>query len=243
MHISKTSDTFIKMILQELKPEYIVSIRLNTVDQQSNTNLVRLAKLTEIVSLTLLNLKHIDRINQYQPLFPKLIRLCLCYNNEVDFFILSNIFNRLSYSIKRFEIRCAASSCTHLSSIYQRDSNSMRNDTIEYFLLDACYFPRHSIDDCYQRYASCLLMTTIDFMKIMRHIRHVHIILNRYNLENMLDDAQWKSLIQLRDRLTKVTLQVTGTMIQDEQLKQKVLAIQSQLHSFRSTVQFKVISM
>ena len=100
-------------IVRKLIPENIISLRLDTACHWSQSELRSLAIFTNVTSLTLLNFRNMITINIYKTYFPKLIRLALWYDNQIDFNVVKDIFVYLQRSIRRFEIHCPALVCSH----------------------------------------------------------------------------------------------------------------------------------
>jgi hypothetical protein len=145
--------------------------------------------------------------------------------NTISFWSEVDLLNNFPRPIKRFEIHCAGVLCTH----YDADQLSMRNTqnwTIGYFLLDVGHFPLVSMNECLKNYQSCVLMTTINFIKKMCNIRYVRIITHKYNLDKLVDANEWKNLVHDCHHLKKVTLEVLGSMLQRDALKRKALEIE-----------------
>ena len=239
-HLFDPSDTFIRMIRRKLNPEQIVSFQLSSVYFESKTESKSLAIFNKVMGLTFLNLQALDKISEYGTLFPDLTRLSLRYDNEVNFNELNAAFNQLPNSIKRFEIHCAGLLCT--------DSNprSLRmlykeNFIIEYFLFDMGKHPLSSTRNIFLGHNSSFLMMTIKFIRKMVKIQRVCFVTNKYNIEEFLAVDEWMNLVRMCRQLKKVTLKVLESMSPDEQLTQKVLKIQKELHNVRQTIKFQVI--
>jgi hypothetical protein len=230
------------MILRTIKPEQIVSLRLNTILYSLTSELASLAGLTNVISLSLLNFHCTYLINKYEEYFPELFRLSLWYDNEVNFNILTTILKHILRPIKRLEIHCSGAICTHChwDPLNTRYAN---NFTVEYFLIDIGHFPLPSTRECYENHKSCFLITTIDLMKKMPNIRHVRVITNKYNLEELLDANEWKSLKNICFKLKTITLEVLGSMIEKEELLQKAMEIQKIFQDDQQTIKFKIVFM
>jgi hypothetical protein len=71
----------------------------------------------------------------------------------------------------------------------------------------------------------------------MKNIRYIHLIANKYNIENLLNINEWKILIRNCSQLKKVTVKIMGTILQDEKLIQKILIIQN----IRQTIKFQIL--
>jgi hypothetical protein len=240
LQLADPSLPFINMILRKIQSKQIVSLRLNTYLSWTAPELAWLTGFTNITSLSLLNLRRINLIHTYEEYFPNLIRLSLCYDNEVDFFILAEILKRLRRSIKRFEIHCGGVLCAH-ASYYSLELGYTQNCTIEYLLMDIGHFPLPSLNECFQNHPSCFLMTTTDLIKKMSNIRYVRLVTSRYNLEHVLDANQWKSVVITCHHLNKITVEVLDGILESEQLLQKVMELEKILHNDRPTIQFRII--
>ena len=241
LHLSNPSRIFTNIIRQKIEPEQIVSLRLNTILFSSWSELVSLDIFTNVISLTLLSFqgRHLTSTCIYETHFPKLIRLSLWYDNEVNFTRLNNILKQLCKSIKRLEIHCERALCTHSFT----DSLNTKSDqilTIEYILLDVGHVSLPSMNECSESHKSCFLMIIINLMKMMLNIRHVHLITNKHNLEKLLDTNEWKSLVNVCHQLKKITVEVLGSILEKEKLSWKAIEIQKILQNDRKTVNFYI---
>ena len=230
------------MILRKMKPEQIISLHLNEHSfskmQELNSSII----FVNVISLTLLNYQSMNSINEYKEYFPNLIRLCLSYDNQVNFNMLNEISSQFWSSIKRFEIRCAGPLCKHYN-INEFNMRYLRNYTIEYFLLDVGHLPLPPMYECWKFQESCFLMITIDLIRKIHNVRHVHlIIINEYSLKKLLNANEWTKLANTCHQLKKITLQVMGSISEDQQLIKKIIEIQRKLHNVRKTIKFQVIS-
>ena len=74
-------------------------------------------------------------INIYETYFPQLIRLALCYDNQIDFNAVKDIFAYPQRSIRRLEIHCPALVCSH-NLVDQPGATFTDRSSIRYFVLD-----------------------------------------------------------------------------------------------------------
>ncbi len=100
LQLSDPSHQFTNIILQKIKSEQIVSLRLNAMLIWAASELAPLVVLQDVISLTLLNCHRINSINEYEDYFPNLIRLSLWYDYEINFSTLSTILKQLQRPIK-----------------------------------------------------------------------------------------------------------------------------------------------
>ncbi len=240
LQVADPSLPFINMILRKTQPEQIISLRLNANLSWTAPELPWLTGFTNITSLSLLNLRRIDLIHQYREYFPNMIRLSLYYDNAVNSLILAQILKHLQRSNKRFEIHCSGIICTH-SNYYSLDIGYIPNCPIEYLLMDMGHFPLPTSNECFQNHLSCFLMTTVDFIKKISNIRHVRLALSRYNLAQVLDVNQWKSVIIACPYLNKITVEVLGSILEREPWLQKAMELEKLLHDERPTIQFRFV--
>jgi len=228
------------MILRKIKPEQIISLRLNAISFSKMKELTSSIIFMNVISLTLLNYESMNSIEEYKKYFPNLIRLCLLYDDEINFNLLNNICSQFWSSIKRFEIRCAEPICKH----YEFNMRYSTSSTIEYVLLDIRHLPLDSIYECWKYRELCFLMTIIDFIGKIHNVQHVHfIIINEGSLKKLLNADEWMELANTCHQLKKITLQVMGSISEDQQLIKKIIEIQRKLHNVRKTIKFQVISM
>ena len=240
IHISDPPDAFIKMVCRKINLEQIVSLQLNTIQSYYTTELCPLNLFNNVTTLILLNLHNMTQISEYTTHFPMLNCLSLWYDSEINFHLSISMLQNMRSSMKRFEIHCSASVCSHYFTNHFY-SGPRRNMPIEYFLLDVAQHPFLPVDRCYRQHNTCLLMTIIDFMKYMQNIRYVRLITNKYNLHRLLGVNEWQSLALDCNQLKKMTLQVMGIIVQDEPLMKKILDIQNELYNIRQTIKFEVL--
>jgi hypothetical protein len=210
------------MIFPQIKSEQIVSVNLNTMLFCKTPGLASLSVFTNVISLILLKCQHVPAISQYEKYFPNLIRLSLWYDNEINLITLSNILNQLQRPIKRLEIHCTGILCPHYHSNWV-NMGCTQNFTIEYFLIDIGQFPLPSTNECCHEYRSCFLTTITDLIKRMANIRHVRLITNRFNLEQLFDANEWKSLINVCYQWKTITMEVWRSVLEKEELSQKAI--------------------
>ncbi|CAF4653658.1 unnamed protein product [Rotaria sp. Silwood1] len=240
--IIEPSDTFMKIMIEKIDSEQIVSLCLKESHLKSIIQLTSASIFTNIIYLILIDLQHVNLINEFKTYFSNLTCLSLCYNNEIDFHRICKIFNHIQNPIKRFEIHCGYVLCSHRRTRHFFSKINNLNFTIEYFLLDMTHASMTFLTNCSQYYKTCFLMTTTDFIKLMPNIRYVRLIANNINVEKLLDINDWKSLVMACHHLEKVTLKVIKSTSQDAQLTQNILQIQQELSNVRKEIKFHVIS-
>jgi hypothetical protein len=240
--IIEPSDIFMKTMIEKIDREQIVSLRLKAAYFKSTMELSSSTIFNNIKILTLLDLQRVGQINNFNIFFPNLTCLSLCYDKEMDFHTLCRIFNHFQNSIKRLKIHCGYVLCSHRRTDLIFKKLNQLNRTIEYLQVDVAHMSMSLRHDCSQYYNTCLLKTTIDFIKIMLNIQYVHLIINEGNVERLLDVNEWKSLVPACRQLKKVILQVTKSMSQDTQLAEKVLKIQKDLSNGEQIIKFEMKS-
>ncbi|CAF4061835.1 unnamed protein product, partial [Rotaria sordida] len=78
--IVEPSDRFMKTMIKNIDNEQIVSLHLKENQLRSTIELASASIFTNIISVTLINLQHVNQINEFQTCFPNLICLSLYYN-------------------------------------------------------------------------------------------------------------------------------------------------------------------
>ncbi|CAF2637311.1 unnamed protein product [Rotaria sp. Silwood2] len=237
VEICEPSNSFINTIARKLRPEQIISLRLDTTWYSTQSELDSLVIFTNVISLTLLNFQEIKSIKEYEKYLPKLIRLSLWYDNEVSLVFFNRIIQYMQSSIKRLEIHCSALACSH-SYVDQYSMVIFNNPVIEYFLLDLSKFSLPLINSCLQQHQSCILTTTIDLITAMTNIRHVRLITNTYNVMNTLDLNQWNRLATGFHQLKIIILKIMGNMLYDEELMDQIEKIHKR---WWQEIEFEVI--
>ena len=185
VHILDGCETYLNRIIQKLESEQIISLYLNTDQYWLNMIFSSISIFEKIHSLTLHNLEYFEQISEYEIHFPKLTCLSFRYNNDIGFNIFSNIFQYISNSIKRFEIHCNGSLCTHYN-IEQFNQLYIKNYSIKYFLLDMGKYSSISKNECFRNYKSCFLKITIDLIEYMINIQYIRLIINSLDLEKII---------------------------------------------------------
>ncbi|CAF3308755.1 unnamed protein product [Rotaria socialis] len=242
--LSNPNIPFIKMILSRSDPTKIVSLKLDGDRIWSEKELTLLSSFKKVISMTLLNLTYDKNICQYGQYFPELTCLSLCYDNEINLSAFSSIFNQLWEKIRRFEIRCAGTLCTH----YDYDMSQLVklykfNFSVKYFLFDIGQFPWASMNACYDNDPSCCLKSITSVIKKMFNIQYLHFIINTYDIEIFLNINPWGNLVNDCFRLKNIKIQTSESIVQSEELKRKVCNIQTALHAVRQTIKFQICTL
>lgn len=239
-HITEPCEAAFEAITQRIKSEQILSLCLDTDESCLKMVVDFLPKFNRITSLTLLNLQALEAVSQYGVYFPQLTRLSLRYNNEIGLNVMRNIFFYLPWTILRFEIHCTRVLCTHYEAVelFRKFECNFR---VQYFLLDLDCYPLISSEECFQQHQTCFLMTTRDLLRCMQRLLCVHLIINQYDLENLLHIEEWKDLSVRCSWLKKVKLQTSGNVFQDEGLARKILDIQNECRYVGRGINFQVI--
>ncbi|UJR34718.1 hypothetical protein I4U23_027495 [Adineta vaga] len=241
MKLLNPYDPLIRIILREIKIKQITSLQINANRLQSKNELNFLSNFQTIRSITLYNLSYSIRINQYTIYLPALIRLCLYYDDKVNYRELIQQLIYFPQQIKQFEIHCAGTFSDHVAV---KDLNSEYSFTtsIEYFLLNISRYPLVSTKNYFQDYKSWFNISISSFMKNMTKIRYFHIICNKYNIECFLDNDPWKYPLHKCTQLTKIVFKIVKNTYENEQwLTKKVLEIQSLLRNIKQTIRFELI--
>ncbi|CAF3341831.1 unnamed protein product, partial [Rotaria sp. Silwood2] len=241
LSIVEPSDIFMKTLIKKINYEKIISLRIKAISFNSTIKLVPSYIFNNVQSFTLVNLEDKKQINQFKKYFPNLTHLSFYYDTIVDFCVLCKIINQIPNSVKRFEIHCHYIHCPHRNGRQLITRMDQTNDTVEYFLLNMTHSFKTLINNCFQGYYTCFLVSTIDFIKSMLNVQDVHLIINEYNVKKFLDINEWKNLVDMRQQLKNVTLQSIRCMSQDTQLKEKVLEIQKELSTVRQTIEFQLM--
>ncbi|CAF1450233.1 unnamed protein product [Rotaria sordida] len=242
VHIDDLSETFINTILRKIKSNEIISLRLNSDESKLYMISNYLSLFNNVISLNLVNLEIMQQISEYEIYFPKLTCLSLCYNNEIGFNLLQNVLSYLPKSIRRFEIHCAGVLCTHYD-IDEFNIESIYNFNIEYFLLDIGQFQLTSANECYQHYESCFLNTIYDLIQWMRRIQCFRLIINKYNVKKLLQVDHWKNFLYKCNSLNKITLQVIGGILENDEIQEKVRELQLEFYCIRPAIKFQIVYM
>jgi hypothetical protein len=74
----------------------------------------------------------------------------------------------------------------------------------------------------------------------MSNIRYVCVILNKGNVETLLDVNEWVSLVTFCNKLEKIKLKMITKPSKDTQIAQKIQDIENQLHTIRESIKFEV---
>ncbi|CAF1089429.1 unnamed protein product [Adineta steineri] len=218
LQICEPSKEFIDLIRQKINLQQIVSLRVKSVPIWPDFEISYLSVFTNVISLTLLNPWNIDQIKTYTILFPKLNCLSLWYDDEVNFNTLSDILQQsFCQQIRRFEIHCAATSCSHFQC-----PPYVKNLNVRYFLFYFGHYSLLSTAQCTEQNKSCFLLGIIDFIKSMTNVRYVRLITNKHNLDEVSDYNQWKTLLDVCPNLKRITIE---SIIPGEQLVKKAIEI------------------
>ncbi|CAF4285574.1 unnamed protein product [Rotaria socialis] len=240
VEICDPSSLLINTILRKLKPQQVVSLRLTASWYRKQEELSRLARFTNVISLSLLNFQDIRAIEIYRTNFPRLTRLCFWYDNELNFTFFREVLQYLWSSIKRFEVHCPGNFCSHADQD-QYNSLLFPNYDIEYCLFDLSNFPLHPTSDCTKQLPSCFLTAAIGLTKYLLNLQYFQLITNMDSVSKLLDLNEWIRMTSHCPRLTKITLRVLGRMKADDEMSQKIVEIQNALCTLSQNTQFQVI--
>ncbi len=84
------------------------------------------------------------------------------------------------------------------------------------------------------------MTTIIDFITRMESIRYLYLVINKYDIEQLLVVENWEFLVLKCFQLKKITIEILGSLVRNEQLIQKVLNIQKKLCNIRKTIKFQI---
>lgn len=234
-HLANPSNTLIDSILQKIKLEQIVSLRLNAALYWSAREIAPLASLTHIVSLTLFDFHLVELISLSENFFPALLRLSLCCDNGFDLTALKEILQHLHKPIKRLEFRCKQGLCRYACWNHS-DTTLPPNFSVEYLLVDLGL--SYILLDDYDRPTFLIVLTNL--IKHMSNIRWIRLLTAVHNLEKLLFVNEWKSLLYACDRLRKITLEISHHTVVDCQWTEKAMEIEKVLRADRATIKFQL---
>ncbi len=236
--LANPSVSFMKMIDQKIQPEQIISLQLQFPHQ---TDFEFFSIFREVICMSLVNFPYENQIDQYKICFPNLICLSFYYDNEINFHRFHHIFDQLWNGIQRLEIHTTGIPCIHYG-ISPFENCYKMNMGIEYFLFDVRHFSLISMNNCFEHSQSCFSMTLIDFIKTMRNIRYVCLMINRNDVEKFFDLELWEDLIMICSKLKKIKIDILGKINSenDEQLTSNALNIQTCLQNLRQTIKFQI---
>ena len=240
VHIVEPCENLSGVIHQRLHGEQIVAFCSNT-DQSSWKIIADYSrKFHEICSLTLLDLDLLESVSEFEYYFPKLTRLSLRYNNAIDFNRMKTIFRCLPRSIRRFEIHSTRILCSHYNQ--QTSLNFFEsNYQLKSFLLDLDNYPLITREECFAEHPACFLGTLMEFLRAMPRIECFHLIVNRYDLENLIEREEWESLFYRLFYLKKVKLRILGTITDEDVLWEKIEQLRQRFSALKQSLVLKII--
>jgi len=240
LSIEHPPEKFMRTVSHKIKPERINTLCLEACHFERTMKLAFSDTFKNVQSLTIDKLEKKNKICDIKRYIPNLIYLSTRYENEVDFHTLSKIFKQISNSVKRFEIYCRSIRCSHhrIDLLYANIVNF--NTTIESIVLNVDQIFFSLVNKCGQHHRKCELKTITDFIKIMSNIRYVCVILNKGNVETLLDVNEWVSLVTFCNKLDKIKLKMITKPSKDTQIAQKIQDIENQLHTIRESIKFEV---
>ena len=235
VHLSQSNPAFVDRVLQTLNPEQIASFRIDTIHTKIDRYLSTTLKLTNIVSLTLFNSTDVLEINQNISQFPHLLCLSLSYDREVDFIIMASVFRQLCKPLKRLEIHGIGAFCMHFYE-YLLISSAASNAHVKSLLIEVGHLLLPSRNQCRQEYQFCFLTTIKDLLSAMGSIRHVRLITDKHNLDQVLDWNQWTTLINKCSQLKTITVETWRYTSSGEQYVEKAMEIRTTSHRTKKTL-------
>jgi len=236
--IVQPTSEFMRTMIQKINYERIISLRLKADNLISIMEYPSAFILSNIIILILDNLQDVNQINEMKTFFSNLTCLSLRYEGKVSFHRLGNILNQIQIPIQRFEIYCTSIACSHNRTelLFIRKINP----TVETFVLNVAYTSLSLVNNCVQNYPKCVLRTITDFIKIMPNIQSVYLIINKGNVETLLDVGEWMGLAKICNKLEKITLKVITNMSKDTELVQKIQEMKNGLHVVRESIKGQV---
>ncbi len=237
--IVQPSERFMKEIIQKINNKNIISLHLTGNNLRSTMHLASSVTFVNVKSLSINNFQRANDLNELITYFPKLQRLCLYFDNEIDLHNICRLFNQIQIPIKQLEIHCGYILCSHYRTDLVFSKINKFNCTVEFFSLHVrnLVIPKNL---CKQNYDTCFLRTTTDFVKTMLNIRDIRFIINKGNVMKLLDATEWTSL-EVCHNLKKVTIKMIEKTSSDTQLKERILKAQNDLLNARQTIQLDVI--
>jgi hypothetical protein len=229
-----------RTVSHKIKPERINSLRLEACHFERTMKLAFSDTFKNVQSLTIDNLEKINQIYYIERYIPNPIHLSACYKNKVDFHTLRKIFKLISNSVKRFETHCDSIPCSHCRTDLLFTGITYLNTSVESFVLNIGHTSSSIVNKCRENYPKCELRTIADFIRIMSNIRYVCVILNKGNVETLLDVNEWVSLVTFCNKLEKIKLKMITKPSKDTQIAQKIQDIENQLHTIRESIKFEV---
>ncbi|CAF2936189.1 unnamed protein product, partial [Rotaria sp. Silwood2] len=238
--IVEPTNRFMQTMIENINRDQIVSLRLKGNQIRSIMELTSPSILHNVRVVTLLNLQHVNHLNEFKIRLPNLAGLFLRYDKEVDFHSICKVFNYIEQPMQRFKIHCGYLRCPHRhTSIILKKIKNL-NETVEYFLLHVTHASMGFLKNCAQYYTTCFLMAITDFIKIMRKVRYVDLIVSSINVDRLLDIKEWTSLVTTCHQLEKITIKVLRNTSQDTQLTENIERIQQELFNVRQNIEFQM---
>lgn len=232
-HMTNPDEKLLCLINKKIQSEQIISLKRTPNDHDLSMIVNFIPMFNHIISLTLENLHLLEELSEYEIYFPSLTCLLLRYTDEIGLSMLENIFQYLPSTIQKLKIYSSGLLCTHYDNDYIR---FIYNFKITYFLLDMTSHHLNSINECFGRHKSCLLMMILNFMKYMANLKYFHMIINSYHIEKFLDINQWKSMFSYWLKLKTITIYIVGN---GELLAEKIEKFRQEFTRIHLRVVFK----
>ncbi|CAF2768867.1 unnamed protein product [Rotaria sp. Silwood2] len=238
--IVEPTNRFMENMIKNINREQIISLRLKGNEIRSIMESTSSSIFHNVIVVTLLNLQHVNHVNEFKTRLPNLAGLSLRYDHEVDFHSVCKVFNYIEQPMKRFKIHCGYLRCPHrhISIMLKKIKNL--NETVEYFVLNVAHASMGFIKNCAQYYATCFLMAITDFIKIMRNVRHVGLIIDSINVDRLFDVKEWTSLVTACHQLEKIRIKIIRNTSEDIRLTENIERIQQELSNVRQNIEFQV---
>ena len=159
----------------------------------ANTGMNFFTGLNQITSITLRGLQSDVSITRHTEYYRNLIRLCLFYDKQTNYYELIDMLKALPNKIKYLEIHCSSITYDYIDEdqLLQKPPIIPK---IEYFLFDVNYefVPLFYIDFNHQEPCYTAAMR---FIQTMPNIWQVHLIGRKYNLIHFADLLPWNMLL------------------------------------------------
>jgi hypothetical protein len=238
--VIRPSEEFIETMTESNNHDKILSLRLEESQFKQIMRSATSDTFANVRSLTIFNFEDKKQIWEMRTHFPILNNLSLHYDGEVDFHQVCKIFELIPPTIKRLHISCHSIKCSHyrLDHLFIRVEKS--NKTVESLVLNVDHIAQLLVNICMQAFKKCVLRTITDLIRITTNIQHVCIITHRSNIETLLDVIEWETLLDICQKLEKITLKGNKPASNEMESMQKIQAIKDELICKRKSIIFEV---
>ena len=239
VHLNHPSTRLVEILPQHLDPRQIASIHIIDDARRPRYELSAFRVFDQLATVTILCQLWTQTIGRILPYFPRVRRLSLWFDAQLNSDFFQDLRELSSYPITHLHIRCASVRFDDFANGNRKDGDS-KNTTITSFVLDTTYkqMNRHSKHFSLLPPGSPFLNFPMELITFFSDVRRVRLLVDRYELKSLVRVDQWEQLIDKCPQLDRLTIQ----LVKSEEFRQEALIIEQKLRQTRPGIIFRIRS-